>query len=49
MSDFKGLDNNGKFRTLSNTFKVDGMTFLCDDKGFIVKQSDGGITALRGD
>lgn len=49
MSDFKGLDNNGKFRTLPNTFKVDGMTFLCDDKGFIVKQSDGGITALRGE
>ena len=49
MSDFKGLDNKGKFRTLPNTFKVDGMTFLCGDKGFIVKQSDDGITALRGE
>ena len=49
MSTFKGLDNKGKFRKLPNTFKVGGMTFLCDDKGFIVKQSDDGITALRGE
>ena len=49
MSTFKGLDNRGKFRKLPNTFKVGGMTFLCDDKGFIVKQSDDGITALRGE
>ena len=49
MSTFKGLDNKGKFRKLPNTFKANGMTFLCGDKGFIVKQSDDGITALRGE
>ena len=49
MSNFKGLDSKGKFRTLPNTFKVNGMTFLCDDNGFILKQSDDGITALRGE
>lgn len=48
MATFKGLDNKGKYKTMPNTFKANGMTFLCDDKGFIIKQSDDGITALRG-
>ena len=48
MATFKGLDNKGNYNTMPNTFKANGMTFLCDDKGFIIKQSDDGITALRG-
>ena len=46
---FKGLDNKGKYRIMPNTFSVDGMTFLCGNSGFILKQSDDGLTALRGD
>lgn len=48
MTTFKGLDNKGNYKTMPNTFKANGMTFLCDDKGFIIKQSDDGITDLRG-
>lgn len=48
MATFKGLDNKGNYNTMPNTFKANGMTFLCDDNGFIIKQSDDGITALRG-
>lgn len=48
MATFKGLDNKGNYKTMPNTFKANGMTFLCDDKGFIIKQSDDGITVLRG-
>ena len=46
---FKGLDNKGKYRIMPNTFSVDGMTFLCGSSGFILKQSDDGLAALRGD
>lgn len=45
---YKGLDNKGEYRTMPNAFKVNGMTFLCGDKGFILKQNDNGIAALRG-
>ena len=34
---------------MPNTFSVDGMTFLCGNSGFVLKQSDDGLTALRGD
>lgn len=46
---YKGLDNKGEYRTMPNAFKVNGMTFLCGDEGFILKQNDNGIAALRGD
>ena len=46
---YKGLDNKGKYRIMPNTFSVDGMTFLCGNSGFILKQSDDGLAALRGD
>lgn len=49
MTNFKGRDSKGDYRTLPNTFTVNGMTFLCDDEGFLLKQSDEGITALRGE
>ena len=46
---FKGLDNKGNYRIMPNTFKVNGMTYLCGADGFILKQSDDGLTALRGE
>lgn len=46
---FKGMDSKGNYRIMPNTFKVNGMTFLCGDEGFILKQNDNGIAALRGD
>lgn len=46
---FKGLDSKGNYRIMPNTFKVGGMTYLCGEEGFILKQSDDGLTALRGE
>lgn len=46
---FKGMDNKGNYRIMPNTFKVNGMTYLCGEDGFILKQSDDGLTALRGE
>ncbi|MEE3402508.1 MAG: hypothetical protein VZR73_00310 [Acutalibacteraceae bacterium] len=45
---YKGIDNKGKVVILPNTFSVNGMTFMCENDGFILKQSDDGLTALRG-
>lgn len=44
---YKGYTGS-KYVELPNTFKVNGMTFMCGDGGFILKQSDDGLTALRG-
>lgn len=45
---YKGIDNKGNVVILPNTFSVNGMTFMCENDGFILKQSDDGLTALRG-
>ena len=46
---YKGMDNKGNYRYLPNFLTIAGVDYLCADDGFILKHSDDGLAALRGD
>ena len=42
---FRGKSRKGQWVKLPNVIEVEGITLLCGSSGFIVKQSDDGLTA----
>ena len=46
---YRGKDNNGQWQILPNFLTLAGNSYLCGDDGFIVKQNDDGLRAVRGD
>lgn len=45
---YRGQSRKGQWVKLPNVIEVEGITLLCGSSGFIVKQSDDGLTAVRG-
>ena len=49
MSEYRGKNRKNQWSVLPNVLFIDSLAFLCADSGFIIKQSDDGLTAVRGE
>ena len=48
MSEYRGKNRKNQWSVLPNVLFIGSEAFLCADSGFIIKQSDDGLTAVRG-
>lgn len=49
MSTYRGKNRKNQWSVLPNVLYIGSEAFLCADSGFIIKQSDDGLTAVRGE
>lgn len=49
MSIYRGKNRKNQWSVLPNVLFIGSEAFLCADSGFIIKQSDDGLTAVRGE
>lgn len=49
MSTYRGKNRKNQWSVLPNVLFIGSEAFLCADSGFIIKQSDDGLTAVRGE
>lgn len=49
MSEYRGKNRKNQWSVLPNVLYIGSDAFLCADSGFIIKQSDDGLTAVRGE
>lgn len=49
MSIYRGKNRKNQWSKLPNVLFIGSEAFLCADSGFIIKQSDDGLTAVRGE
>lgn len=46
---YRGMGNKGAWKYLPNCLRINGETYLCGENDFIVKKSDEGVMAVRGE